>query len=152
MKKITYNKVYTRDDCIILQQFWSQIFDENNPSINWKKQSSPAVINYMNAGLIEIWENNKSINLYIKKILDKNREDPKFFNDSMKKYAELLNNIEKYWNKKVIYDKKELKCFVELIPEAMYHFSIMYYSVLNDKTSKAILKKAIKFRQKDVFF
>ena len=152
MKKIIYNKTYTRDDCIILQQFWSQLFNEDNPSINWKKRSFPAVINYMNDGVIEIWENKKSINLYIKKILDKNRKDPKFFNDSMEKYAELLNNMEKYWDKKTISNKKELKYFVELIPEAMYYFSIMYYSVLNDKTSKAILKKAIEFRKNDIFF
>jgi len=151
-KKIIYSKTYTRDDCIILQEFWSDLFNKNIPDIKWAKPKSPVVINYMNNGAIELWENKKGINLYIQKVFEKNKKNPKFFLGAMEKYSMLLGSLEKCWNKKILTDVNELKDFISLFSEAIYLFSLMYYTVMNKKTPKKLMNAAIKLRRKDVFF
>lgn len=65
-------KVYTRDTSAIIQQGWYCGVMEMMKELGWES-SDATIMHYLNDGVVEVWENDDSINwlienIYIKKI------------------------------------------------------------------------------------
>lgn len=148
--KLIFKKIYSRDNCFLLEEPWGRgyikDFDGNdNPY-------TPAVINYINNGITELWENEKAIKYFTDSLLEKNKKDKTFFNKSVEKYNKILDNLDTYWKKDFLESIKELRDFLKAFEEGTKYFMIYYYSCLDERTPKDIKERAIKIRTVDSFY
>ncbi len=148
--KLIFRKIYSRDNCFLIQEPWgrgyAKDFDGNdNPY-------TPGVIDYINNGVVEIWENEKAINYFMDSLLEKNKKDRTFFNESVEKYNKILDSLESYWKKDFLESTVELKEFLKLFEEGTKYFMIYYYSCLDERTPEDIKEKAIEIRTVDSYY
>jgi len=150
MERKVFNKEYTRDNSLIIQEIWGRVHMvdiENNPS-----PYQPVQIIYINDGVAEIWDNGKSLDWFKDKLLSKNKIKPDFFWEKMGEYDRQLANLKTYWIKDYLDSVAELKKFIGLMREGTRNFVIFYYSAINPKTPPDIRSQALKIRAKDTFY
>lgn len=135
---------------MILQEAWYRLFAVD-PDGN-RNPYEPIVIDYVNDGVIEIWNNDAAFNWYSEHLLQKNLTDPNFFNKYVSKYTQVLAKLSKYWRKNRLENIPALQNFLDLIEEGTRLFGIYYYSLANDKTPPAIRRKALEIRTEDAFY
>jgi len=145
-----FEKTYSRDNCFLIQEDWGKHYligfkNEKNPY-------SPAVINYINNGIVEIWENEEAKKWFIDSLLEKNLKDNSFFKKSIKRYNEILKKLDSYWKKEFLDSILELKRFLSLFSEGTRSFMIYYHSCLDSRNPKKIKEKALKIRKVDSYY
>ncbi len=153
MSKITFEKNYTRDTALFLQDIFArnqsielpELLEKENPNL-------PGVIHYVNKGLVEIWENTTATQYLMDILLDKNIQDPLFFEEQVELYLKYLEEIKKYWSKGVLTSKEDLESLGKLITQAMTGFNIFYRTAFDDRTPKELREMALEIREADVFF
>lgn len=150
MNKIIFEKIYTRDNCFIIQEIWdnaylNDFFENQNPFF-------PPQINYLNDGVVEIWENKKAIQWFMDQLLKKNIQDNKFLNSVIKKHGVILQKLSQIKNQRHLSTIAELKNLINLIKLGTYTFVAFYHSALDDRTPKKIRAEAIKTRKEDTFY
>ncbi|MBU1203215.1 hypothetical protein KKH39_04215 [Patescibacteria group bacterium] len=150
MKKIVLEKEYTRDYPLIIEQMWDKalsfgLYDNENPH---KVKN----IYYINDGMMEVWENRQAINWYKEEIFRKNNSDKNWFASRMDEYEGLLGKLENIWSQDKSDSVELLKNFINLATTGMKYFVIFYYTAMDDRNDKKILKIANRIRNKDVFF
>lgn len=148
--KQTYIKQWTRDNSLIVQEIWYKniLYDVYNN----KTPYYPPIIFYFKDGVVEIWDNTKSIQWFKDKLLKRNKEEPEFYDKSMQKYKPILEKLKKAWTKKELDSIKELQNFIELAEKGTKYFLVFYYSASDSRTPKEIREKALKIRDKDAFY
>jgi len=150
LKKLSFIKTYTRDNCFLVQEPWYRRYLR---SVNNKKNPhTPIQIFYINNGVVEIWENKKAIQWYKDELLKRNKKDKYFFEKSVKRYKKILQNLDLYWQKKCLINLTELKKFIQLMDLGTKYFLIYYYSCVDVRNPQHIKNKAIKIRQADAFY
>lgn len=150
LKKLSFIKTYTRDNCFLVQEPWYRRYLR---SVNNKKNPhTPIQIFYINNGVVEIWENKKAIQWYKDELLKRNKKDKDFFEKSVKRYENILQNLDAYWQKKYLLNLTELKKFIKLMDLGTKYFLIYYYSCVDIRNPKHIKSNAIKIRQADAFY
>lgn len=112
----------------------------------------PPQINYLNDGVVEIWENEEAIKWFINQLLDKNIKDGQFLFDIIKKHSDVLQQLNKFFKKEHLSSVMDFKKFIKLVEEGTYTFLAFYYSALDERTPKNIRDKAIDIRSKDAFY
>lgn len=145
-------KTFTRDSSVILQQAWFNVFDSEIDKFGWINPSEPAIIHYLNNGVIEIWENEEATEWLIDQLLEMNRDGEFFFDKEISGYQAQLNVLKSYWSNGVVEDAIALIEVVDHIFKGMPGFMVMYYSGIDERTPRAIRDVAIAFRDADVFF
>jgi len=154
MAKSIFQKTYTRDTTIIIQESWGKACNQYLfEKFGWKNPHSPAVIHYFNHGTIEIWENVKSIKWIINKILNENKKGKQFYEKfavPFEKKLELLQQT--YFKSSQFRTKKELTNFIELVDEIMVGFLVYYYSAITSETPDPIKSRAKECRKHETFF
>jgi len=152
-EKITYKKSYTRDNSLILQDAWGQGFlDICKNDFLEENPYGPINICYVTEGVVEVWDSEKGIKWFFDKLLEKNKSNPKYFKENIKKYNSTLEKI-KIYNKKICLGSlKELKDFMDLLFKGIREFIIFYHSAMDKRTPEDIRKVSLEMRDKDTLF
>lgn len=150
MSKIIFEKKYTRDNCFVIQEIWDNAylhdyFGNQNPFF-------PPQVNYLNDGVVEIWENKKSIQWFINQLLKKNIQDKQFLNSIIKEHAKILYELAQVIKKRHLSSMVELRNLIDLMKRGTNTFIAFYHSALDDRTSKKIRAEAIRMRNDDTFY
>ena len=153
LMQVVFEKVYTRDTCLIIQQAWANSLTKGmEKQIGLKNPHVPVIIYYLNDGIIEIWENKRSTQWIMAALLSKNNADQNFLQSIIEDYTAGLNEIESFWKNGALKYIQALENFVEKVFEVMVGFSIIYYSGLDERTPTSIRRTAFGIRDKDIFF
>lgn len=150
MRSMTFKKVYTRDNCFILQEIWGDglsrdYFGEKNPYF-------PPQVNYINDGAVEIWESEKGLQWFMDRLLLKNKKDKKFLSTCIIEHTKTEKQLYKKLKGKYLKSITELKGLLELIEKGNNTFQAIYYSAVDDRSLKNLRKKALTVRKKDSFY
>jgi len=148
-----FEKAYTRDTTLIIQQGWHNVVAnafERKKGI--KNPHIPPVVHYMNDGIIEIWENNDSTKWFLDTLQSEISNNLAFIISILDLYEKELEEIKNYWVEKAITSKKEFKNYVNRIFEIMDGFVFMYYAAVDERTPSKIRERALKMRDNDIYF
>jgi len=130
-----FEKAYTRDTTLIIQQGWHNVVAnafERKKGI--KNPHIPPVVHYMNDGIIEIWENNDSTKWFLDTLQSEISNNLAFIISILDLYEKELEEIKNYWVEKAITSKKEFKNYVNRVFEIMDGFVFMYYAAVDERT------------------
>lgn len=153
MKNLTFEKNYTRDTSILIQQIWAQQLSRGiAKNKSWHNPFLPIIVHYIIDGTIEIWDNQQAVNWLKEKLLEQNLNDPENLRVSLNEYKEQCLKIKKYWTNGPAKTEKEFKEYLSLLPGLMYNFNLWYYSVTNEKTPKNLIEEILDIRKNDTFF
>ncbi|MDO8628117.1 MAG: PEP-utilizing enzyme [Candidatus Diapherotrites archaeon] len=148
MVKQFFEKVYTRDYSVIMEEAWFHALTSGlKKKIGWKNSLIPNAY-YVNDGTIEVWENKVAIQKLMDFVLGKNK-DKNFLAQIIKNYKKHEKEIECFQKIKSV---SVLKKFVEKVFEALAEFAVIYYSAFDERTPLAQRKIALEVRDKDSFF
>jgi phosphohistidine swiveling domain-containing protein len=150
MENITFHKVYTRDNCFLVQETWFRSYlkgfnDDKNPF-------SPPVFFFIENGMVDLWENKKAINWFLDSLLERNRKDKDFFANSVKQYNQFLDKLNDYWQKDHLNSIEELKGFINIMEADTRYFMIYYYSCYDERNPENIRKQSLKMRAADSYY
>ncbi|EKD43747.1 MAG: hypothetical protein ACD_72C00141G0001, partial [uncultured bacterium] len=109
-KKITFVKNYTRDTTLIIQEMWfkklGEIIEENLK--NDCLIHFPVIgIDYINDGVIEIWENEHAINFIIDKLIKKSFEKTDNLLKKLINFEQEVEKLKLLWSKPYFETKAE---------------------------------------------
>ncbi|MEY2664610.1 MAG: hypothetical protein RIT04_418 [Candidatus Parcubacteria bacterium] len=153
MKPLIFEKNYTRDTTIMIQQIWAQALSRGlREKKGWVNPYLPMIVHFMRNGTIEIWDNTLAREWYMEKFLEENIRDESILLKSIAEYKEQLARIKTYWAKGIAETLAEFQEFLALMPDATFNFNMWYYAVINDKTPQHLLDIMLEIRKDDVFF
>ena len=151
--KVIFEKVYTRDTCIIIQQAWINVFRKKlEEKLGKKNPNIPQIIYYMTDGVLEIWENRKATEWLKGELLLMNKNNPSFTISLMNWYRERLKLFERYWAAGAVKTVRKLSGIVDNVFEAMLGYIVMYYSSITERTPVKIKEIVDPIRVEDKFF
>jgi phosphohistidine swiveling domain-containing protein len=150
--KVIFEKTYTRDVCLILEQPWIKAFQEYLPSVLGLKVEGDQVFYHISDQVLEIWENTNFTKLLKDKLLDKNISNPDFTISVTNEYVKNLEYFKINWLRGKTEDKKQLKEFIEKMFEQNKSFIVWYFSSIDDRTPENIKKFVGIVRKEDKFF
>ncbi|MFT5280970.1 MAG: phosphoenolpyruvate synthase/pyruvate phosphate dikinase, partial [Flavobacteriaceae bacterium] len=149
--KITFEKAYTRDTSMIIQQGWNACVtnpyysSETNPH-------TPPVIHYMNDGVIEIWENEKATQWILDSLQNFIKTDEQELISLIDQYENDLEDMKVIWENGPITSASEFESFVEKVFKAMKGFDTMYFPSVDERTPEHIRERTLRLRDEDVYF
>ena len=153
MEKQIFEKNYTRDTTILIQQIWAQQLSGGIAEKKlWHNPFLPIVIHYMIDGTIEVWDKVEAVNWLKEKLLEQNVSNPGDLRQSLNQYKTQLLNIQKYWMRTSAKIEDDFKEYLSLLPELMFDFNLWYYTVTNEKTPKDLVREVLEIRKNDTFF
>ena len=151
--KAIFEKIYTRDTTIIMQEEWGFGCTEGvKQAFGFENPNRPAIIHYMNDGSIEIWENTQATKYLMNKILEKNLADENFLPSVITSYNKQREEIKKYWDKKYLSDINDFPEYISKVRSVMNNFIFYYYSAVDDRTPSNLRKIALALRNEDILF
>ncbi|MEN9582680.1 MAG: hypothetical protein RL641_634 [Candidatus Parcubacteria bacterium] len=153
MKPLIFNKNYTRDTSILIQQIWARELSRGiSEKKGWVNPFLPVIVHYMVDGTVEIWDNQEAITWLMDKLLAENLSNPEILLASIDRYKERLGEIKKFWAKDYAKDITEFNTYLALLPDLMFDFNLWYYTVVNEKTPKNLVDIILAIRKDDTFF
>ncbi len=148
-----FQKTYTRDTTLIMQQLWIEAFNQAISRFKVSKNFSVIVVDYIKNGVIEVWENSKFIEL-IKSTLFKFCND--YPNEAiilLKEYTKELDKIEKICGKDTVYTKIiDLKRFILKIKKLVLGDLFISYIGEDERLAGKAKDIAYQLRSKDHYF
>ena len=150
--KIIFEKIYTRDTCVILQQPWIKVFQEYLPDVLDLKVEGDQVFYNISDQVLEIWENTNFTKLLKDKLLEKNISEPEFVISVTNEYVKNLEYFKINWLREKTGDKNELKEFIEKMFEQNKGFIVWYLSSIDERTPENIKELVEVIRTEDKFF
>lgn len=149
--KISFEKAYTRDTTMIIQQGWNACV--TNPFYaSGTNPFTPPVIHYMNDGVIEIWENEKATQWIMDSVQDLIKSDEAKLISLVDQYEKDLIEIKEYWTKGPITDVEEFGKYVDRVFVVMKGFDCMYFPSVDERTPAHIRERMLKLRDADTYF
>jgi phosphohistidine swiveling domain-containing protein len=145
-----FHKEFTRDNNIVLQEIWDAGYEYDFDDV--RNPFSPTQINYVNDGVVEIWENVEALRWFGDRLQQKFRNDPTFFGREMERYLAIANQVGEYSMCKRLNDIQELRRFLDLIRVGTRGFLIFYYAGKDARTPKKVRERAIEIRDLDHFY
>jgi phosphohistidine swiveling domain-containing protein len=153
MEGLKFQKEYTRDTTIIIQESWGKASNEYvQKQFGWLNPYKPVGVQYLHQGTIEIWENIAGIKWLKDKILSTYDDDPAFFSRIFKQWTEEVNIIKKYWALPYLKDVKTLEEFIGKVDKATTGYLIYFLSTLIDQVSPEIKDQVLRYRETETFF
>lgn len=155
MAKTRYNftKEWTREYPILTQWVWymtiTHCLDEYTHQPN---PYQPVIIDYVNHGLIEIYENQKALNWFKNQLLSLNKADKNFLTNILSKYQVINNKLEKICRNKKKLTRKGLIDYFNLWEEGVKLYAIFLYTSNDSRTPKEIKKTAVDFYDQDRYY
>ena len=151
--KYHFEKAYTRDVSLILQETWYYGQQHGlDVFLEKKNPCAPFNVYYMNEGAIEVWENVEALQWLKDSLLEKNTSDPDFLDRSIAWYKNLIKPLEFGWKEKELSSLQELQAFIAAAFLADAAFLVFYYSAVDERTPRKLREKALKVRDRDTFF
>lgn len=150
--KQLFEKTYTRDTSLIIQQGWFEVLHSGIEKLDIKREFDTPVVHFMNRGSIEIWENETYTKWFLDKLLEKNTNNPDLVKGIIKKFEEELLYFNSCWKKGPISNVRELKSYIEKVFSFLVGFITFYYSAYDERTPIDIRNWALEIRDKDSFF
>jgi len=153
MEKVTFEKVYTRDTILIMQEIWSRgCTTRVQQELGFVNPSHPEIIHFINDGSIEIWENKQATSALMDFIVEANKKDAHFLDNRLSEYKQQLSDLRQYWDDGRLSDVEDFPDYLRRVNEAIVNFIVYYYSASDDRTPDFIRRKALKMREIDTFF
>ena len=149
--KHIFQKIYTRDTTLIIQQLWSRLHNGLS-QFNIRVKESPAVVDYINNGVIEVWENVSAVRHIKKELVKFCRLHPKKAFSFLKEYEKTLRRLDKIWKRGSLDSKQELSRFVIEISVAMVGDLLISYIGDDRRLSGRVKDFASRLRAEDYFF
>jgi phosphohistidine swiveling domain-containing protein len=147
-----FQKTYTRDTTLIMQQLWGEALKQAVNEFGLIK-TPHVLVDYINNGVIEVWENSEvieSIKLGLVKFCN---DFPDKANDLLDNYVKELSELEKMWAAEIVYvTKNELKQFITRINSLVISDLFSTYLGEEDRLSGKIKDRCYKLRSEDHFF
>ncbi len=150
--KVIFEKIYTRDVCLILEQPWIKAFQEYLPSVLGLKVEVDQVFYHINDRVLEIWENVNFTKLLKDRLLEKNVSEPEFVISVVNEYVNNLEYFKINWLREKTGDRKELREFIKRMFEQNKGFIVWYFSSIDERTPENIKKFVDVVRKEDKFF
>jgi phosphoenolpyruvate synthase/pyruvate phosphate dikinase len=153
VEKIHFEKTYTRDTTLLIQQGWHDVVAytfEKERGI--KNPHTPPVIHFMNDGVIEIWENEESTKWFLNTLQVEISKDQAFIPSVLDKYEKDLGEIKRYWEAGPIASKEMFVTYIDKVFGVMRGFVLMYYTGIDERTSHGLRERALKMRDVDIYF
>ena len=149
--KISFEKAYTRDITMIIQQGWNACV--TNPFYaSGTNPFTPPFIHYMNDGVIEIWENEKATQWIMDSVQDLIKSDEAKLISLVDQYEKDLVEIKEYWTKGPITDIDEFGKYVDQVFVVMKGFDCMYFPSVDERTPAHIRERMLKLCDADTYF
>ncbi len=150
-QKIDFEKSYTRDTTLIIQQAWNECVTSPFYSGNLNPHLPP-VIHYMNDGVIEVWENKKATQWILDSVQELIKNDESKIISLIDQYEKDLIEIKEYWERGPITDAEEFAHYVDRVHEVMKGFACMYFPSIDERTPEYIRSRTLKLRDVDTYF
>ena len=149
--KIKFEKAYTRDTTMIIQQAWNACVTTPFYS-SGTNPFTPPVIHYMNDGIIEIWENEKATMWIMDSMYELIKNDEPKFVGFIDQYEKDLVGMKEYWANGPITNADEFENYINRVFIVMKGFDCMYLPSVDDRTPIHIKERVIKLRDADTYF
>ena len=150
-QKINFEKAYTRDTTMIIQQGWNACVT-NLFYASKKNPFTPPVIHYMNDGVIEIWENEKATQWTMDLVQELIKTDEQKLISLVDQYEKDIVEVKKYWKNDPITNPKVFEKYVDQVFKVMKGFNCMYFSSVDERTPAYIRERVLKLRDEDTYF
>jgi phosphohistidine swiveling domain-containing protein len=148
-----FEKNYTRDTTIIIQQIWAQELSFGlAEKKNIKNPYLPVIIHYILDGSIEIWDNAQATLWLTSTLLELNNKNDTQLKADIQRYLEVLAEIKTYWARGSVNTLEEFNTYLKLLREGMFLFNAWYYTAVNEKTPQHLLDITLDLRKEDAFF
>ncbi|MDP2944527.1 MAG: PEP-utilizing enzyme [bacterium] len=149
--KNIFQKTYTRGTTLIIQQLWTKIHNRLD-EFNIKVTTAPTVVDYINNGVIEIWENTSVISHVKKELVKFCRAHPRRVLFLLENYQSELQPLKKIWKRGSLATKEELLEFINRVSDLMTGDLLISYLGEDARISGKIKETAARLRAEDHFF
>jgi phosphohistidine swiveling domain-containing protein len=149
MKSI-FLKEYTRDTCVIIQQAWGLARGSIWETI--RRDDSPAIIDHLVDGAIEIWENKESNNKIRDYLDSQHKNEPTKLTKTISSYKKQLKKLNEFWVKGHASDLQELSVAVKLFIDIQSDFIDWYCTSITESMPKKQFEEAKELREKDTLY
>jgi len=149
---LIFHKNFTRDTTLLLQQLWPATMEEGVEELGIINRYRPAVVDYINNGTCEIWENDQAVRLLKKQFIKYSRTRPRATLAFLKRFAQEAKKMEPVWRRGVLGSLPALKKFVALVRKNMVGDLFVLYIADEEKVNGAVKELAFKLRDGDHFF
>lgn len=148
-----FQKSYTRDTTLIIQQLWFKALGFGvTEKLSIKHSFLPVGIDYIRNGAIEIWENVEAKKFIKNALIQKSLTDSKHLKEFLLAYESGLNDFENIWKEGGFYSLKLLLGFVKKVDEAMCGDLSLCYLAGQKEANLEIRILSEKLRANDHFF
>lgn len=152
-KKIIFQKSYTRDTTLVIQQIWHHALVGGIKDNFGIVCPAPLIsVDYINNGVIEIWENKKALDFIKKKLVLGIINKPKFFLDFIADYEKALERFAQSWNHASLPSKEFLIFFIREVNKYVSGDLLITYLSEQGEVNNKVAKKAKELRSKDQYF
>ncbi len=147
-----YVLTYSRDTTMVMEEIWLVAQTESLEKMLGKKNPYGAPnIFHMDRGVIEIWENAKSIGWIKESIKERVLAEPGFLAEAIGKYGVLYGRVMGMAKSSPL-NLDELKEFADLVSRACGYFVIWYFVAINETLPDEVRAPALKVRESDNLF
>jgi len=153
LPKVVFEKKYTRDYSLIIEEAWSASFlGQLKHNLGWENPNSVHGLYYLNNSVVEVWENDLATNWVMDKVLEENNKGIDFIKKVSNSHKNDLVYFAKNFNNKKFVSAKELTEYFKWVNSAMVNFTLMYLSAIDLRTPSPSKNIAVELREKDSFF
>jgi phosphohistidine swiveling domain-containing protein len=147
-----FEKQYTRDTSIIIQQLWQELLSNGFDEFGWRNPYVPSAVDVTSGGAVEVWQNREATEWIQNQFLSENQKGRGFFDAHIGRYTECLNILKAKWPKGFAESSADLKEALEILFDGMRGFTVLYYPTVDNRTPAEILNLALPLRDTDTFF
>ncbi len=151
-RRIVFHKNFTRDTSLILQQLWPLCMEDGLKELAPPNPHRPAVIDYINQGTCEIWENDEAVAFIRRRFRSYCRKQPQRASAFLKDYAKQVEAMERIWKKKALPSLGALQKFISLVRENMTGDLFILYMAEEKGIPESVRKLAFELRDGDHYF
>ena len=153
MSKNIYQKEFTRDFSIIMEEAWFYALTSGiKRYFYFTKSNIVPLVFYSHNGTIEVWSDGKIIDSYLNKINQLVKKRPEIFTDILDDYEKQLKSLNIIFKSKHLKTKRELDKFIKSIFKIITPFAVMYYLAEDGLGNGKIVNRARALRHQDSFY
>jgi len=114
-----FQKNWTRDTSLIIQEMCAKVCAGDCGVLDAKYSNQPILIDYLDDGIMEIWENADGIAYLRKNFVAVSQTNPKKISDAFKFFEATLPRLEAIWHKGWLDTVSDLNSFLDLLEKCM---------------------------------
>ena len=150
---IHFVKTLERDQTLFVQGLWAQGLDiDLEKRFGMKNPYRPMILTYATKDNLQVWENMKSVQWMLDAFLKKNQKNTDFIDKVIEEYNDLTKELQAFWSRGAITDKKEIQQYANLVRKASLNISTCYYVGMDERTPKKIQDLVVEVRKEDIFY